>query len=189
VAELKQKRIIEAAKKLFHEEGFDSVSMRKIAADVGMGVMTLYKYFANKNAILHHIWDEFIVELFVGLQEKVLAENTHNDKFRVACYEYLNYWFKHPDRFRMVFLNEDRAESESSFFINHADIEVRMKKVFFPLTQLIFVGKSDGQLLKIIQGVICHMNGIALNLITISEYQWPGHECLLDAYLDLLIES
>jgi hypothetical protein len=33
------------------------------------------------------------------------------------------------------------------------------------------------------------MNGIALNLITISEYQWPGHECLLDAYLDLLIES
>jgi AcrR family transcriptional regulator len=189
VAELKQKRIIEAAKKLFHEEGFDSVSMRKIAADVGMGVMTLYKYFANKNAILHHIWDEFIVELFVGLQEKVLAENTHNDKFRVACYEYLNYWFKHPDRFRMVFLNEDRAESESSFFINHAYIEVRMNKVFLPLTQLVFLGKSDEQLLKIIQGVICHMNGIALNLITISEYQWPGHECLLDAYLDLLIES
>jgi AcrR family transcriptional regulator len=189
VAKLKQKRIIEAAKKLFHEKGFDSVSMRKIAADVGMGVMTLYKYFANKNAILHHIWDEFIVELFVGLQEKVLAENTHNDKFRVACYEYLNYWFKHPDRFRMVFLNEDRAESESSFFINHAYIEVRINKVFLPLTQLVFLGKSDEQLLKIIQGVICHMNGIALNLITISEYQWPGHECLLDAYLDLLIES
>jgi hypothetical protein len=33
------------------------------------------------------------------------------------------------------------------------------------------------------------MNGAALNLITISEYQWLGHECLLDAYLDLLIES
>jgi AcrR family transcriptional regulator len=163
--------------------------MRRIAADVGMGVMTLYKYFANKNAILHHIWDEFIVELFVGLQEKVLAENTHSDKFRVACYEYLNYWFKHPERFRMVFLNEDRAESESSFFFHHANIEVRMNKVFLPLTQLVFGGKSDEQLLKIIQGVMCHMNGIALNLITISEYQWPGHECLLDAYLDLLIES
>jgi adenine C2-methylase RlmN of 23S rRNA A2503 and tRNA A37 len=61
--------------------------------------------------------------------------------------------------------------------------------VFLPLTQLVFGGKSDEQLLKIIQGVMCHMNGIALNLITISEYQWPGHECLLDGYLDLLIES
>ncbi|MFQ3172143.1 MAG: AcrR family transcriptional regulator [Oleispira sp.] len=65
--------------------------MRRIAADVGMGVMTLYKYFANKNAILHPIWDEFIVELFVGLQENV----------------------------------------------------------FLPLTQLVFAGKSDEQLLKI----------------------------------------
>jgi AcrR family transcriptional regulator len=76
--ELKEKRIIEASKKLFHEEGFDSVSMRRIAADVGMEAITLYKYFANKNAILHPIWDELIVELFTGLQEKVSAENTHN---------------------------------------------------------------------------------------------------------------
>jgi len=173
---------------LFKEEGFDAVSMRKIAADVGMGAMTLYKYFGNKNEILHHIWEEFFVELFIELQEKVLAENSHNDKFRVACYEYLNYWFKHPDRFRMVFLNEDRAESESSFFFNHAGIETRMIEVFLPLAQSVFVGKSHEQMLKIIQGLICHVHGIALNLITISEYQWSGHELLLEAYLDLLIE-
>jgi len=172
---------------LFREEGFDSVSMRKIAADVGMGAMTLYKYFDNKNEIIHHIWGEFFVELFTGLQEKVLAENSHKDKFRVACYEYLNYWFKHPDRFRMVFLNEDRADSESSFFFHHADIETRMNEVFLPLAQSVFVGKSHEQLLKTIQGLICHIHGIALNLITISEYKWTDHEFLLDAYLDLLI--
>jgi hypothetical protein len=79
--------------------------------------------------------------------------------------------FKHPERFRMVFLNEDSLGSESSYFIHRADIKVRMNNVFLPLTQLVFAGKSDEQLLKIIQGVICHMNGIALNLITISEYQ------------------
>ena len=162
--------------------------MRKIAADVGMGAMTLYKYFGNKNEILHHIWEDFFVELFTGLQEKVLAEHSHTDKFRVACYAYLNYWFKHPDRFRMVFLNEDRADSESSFFFHHADIETRMHEVFLPLARKVLVGNSHEQLLKTIQGLICHMHGIALNLITISEYHWSGHKLLLDAYLDLLIE-
>jgi len=162
--------------------------MRRIAADVGMGAMTLYKYFANKNEILHHIWEEFFVELFTGLQEKVLAESAHNDKFRIACHEYLHYWFKHPDRFRMVFLNEDHADSQSSFFFHHANIEARMNEVFLPLAQLVFAEKSHEQLLQTTQGLICHMHGIALNLITISEYQWSDHELLLDAYLDLLID-
>jgi len=153
-----------------------------------MGAMTLYKYFANKNEILHHIWEEFFVELFTELQEKVLAENSHEAKFRTACHEYLNYWFKHPDRFRMVFLNEDRAESEGNFFFHHADIETRMNEVFLPLVQSVFARKEHEQLLIITQGLICQMHGIALNLITISEYQWSVHRSLLDAYLDLLIE-
>jgi AcrR family transcriptional regulator len=50
-----------------HQEGFDSVSMRRIVADIGMRAMSLYKYFANKNVILDHIWGEFIVKLFVKL--------------------------------------------------------------------------------------------------------------------------
>jgi AcrR family transcriptional regulator len=53
-----------------HQEGLDSVSMRRIVADIGMRAMSLYKYFANKNVMLDHIWGEFIVELFVGLQKE-----------------------------------------------------------------------------------------------------------------------
>ena len=162
--------------------------MRRIARDIEMGAMTLYKYFANKNEILHHIWEEFFVELFIELQEKVRAESADKEKLKVACYEYLHYWFKYPDRFRMVFLNEDHAESKNSFFFHHADIEARMNEVFVPLAQSVFTEKSEAQLVKIIQGVVCHIHGIALNLITISEYQWSGHEQLLDGYLDLLIE-
>jgi len=150
--------------------------------------MTLYKYFENKNEILHHIWEEFFVELFIALQEKVASESSNKDKFRAASYEYLNYWFKHPDRFRMVYLNEDHAEPGSNLFFHHADIEARMNEVFLPLAQSILAGKSPEQLLTTIQSLLCHMHGIALNLITISEYQWHDHKLLLDAYLDLLIE-
>jgi AcrR family transcriptional regulator len=173
---------------LFREDGFNFVSMRNIAADVGMGAMTLYKYFDNKNEILQHIWEEFFVELFLEMEHKVLAENSDSDKFRVACFEYLNYWFKHPDRFRMVFLNEDRAESGSRFFIDHADIETNIMKIFLPLAQAVFVEKSNEVLLEILQSLICYLHGVALNLITISEYKWPKHEQLLDTYLDMLLK-
>ncbi len=163
--------------------------MRKIAADVGMGAMTLYKYFDNKNEILHHIWEEFFVELFLEQHIKIEAANTAADKYRAACHAYLDYWFKHPDRFRMVFLNEDRAGHDSQFFINHADMESRMNEVFLPLTKQIFPAMDAEQCLASMQSTACQLHGIALNLITISEHSWNSHSRLMDHYLDLLLRQ
>lgn len=163
--------------------------MRKIAADVGMGAMTLYKYFGSKNEILHHIWEEFFVELFEQIAAQTNSAETPADRYRAACHAYLDYWFAHPDRFRMVFLNEDDASHESQFFVNHADIEKRLNVYFLPLAEQVFPDSSPEQLLIGVQSLACYLHGIALNLITISEYAWREHEHLLNHYLDLLLTS
>src|SRR3546814_16462450 len=41
-------RAIKAARELFAAEGFEAVSMRRIAQATGCGVMTLYRYFASR---------------------------------------------------------------------------------------------------------------------------------------------
>jgi AcrR family transcriptional regulator len=188
-AKQKEKKIIEAAKKRFKEDGFASVSMRKIAADVGMGAMTLYKYFDSKNEILHHIWEEFFVELFQEQRMRIDAAETATDKYRAACHAYLDYWFNHPDRFRMVFLNEDRASHDSQFFVNHADMESRMNEVFLPLTKQVFPEMDAEQCLVSMQSIACQLHGIALNVVTISEHEWSKPSALLDYYLDSLLRD
>ena len=87
-AKQKEKKIIEAAKKRFKEDGFASVSMRKIAADVGMGAMTLYKYFDSKNEILQHKWEEFFVELFQEQRMRIDAVETATEKYRTEEHAY-----------------------------------------------------------------------------------------------------
>src|SRR6201747_2573169 len=47
-----RERLCEAAEKLFAERGPDAVTMRQLAAELGVSPMTPYRYFEDKNDIL-----------------------------------------------------------------------------------------------------------------------------------------
>lgn len=177
-------RIIETAQSLFATEGFQSVSMRRIAAQAGMGAMSLYEYFPNKNAILHHIWAGFFDEIFALVKADIRKKNSNKEKLKQVCMTYLNYWVEHKDRFRIVFLNEDRASSEDEFFINHANITEQMLLLAGPLIQDLLEAVDDGKLMIFLEGLMCFVHGIALNVITISEYPWNDYEKYIDIFLD-----
>ena len=177
-------KIIEEAQSLFATEGYQAVSMRKIAANAGMGTMTLYKYFPNKNAILHHIWADFFDEIFALVKADIEKKNSAKDKLKQICMTYLNYWVKHKDRFRIVFLNEDRASSADEFFINHANITEQMLVIAGPLIQDLLTTVDGGEMMTFLESLMCFVHGIALNVITICEYPWNDYEKYVDIFLD-----
>lgn len=51
--------ILDAAKRLFTEEGYAQATMRRIAAEVGVSPTALYLHFADKEAILRAIAEDF----------------------------------------------------------------------------------------------------------------------------------
>lgn len=180
----KVEKIIQTAHSLFMTEGYPSVSMRKIAAKAGMGTMTLYKYFPNKNAILHHIWAEFFDELFVLVKAEVAKQQGAKNQLKQVCMTYLHYWVEHKDRFRIVFLNEDRASSDDEFFINHANIAAEILDVVGPLMEDLSIPGGQSSLMVYLESLMCFVHGIALNVITISEYPWNEYEKYIDIFLD-----
>jgi AcrR family transcriptional regulator len=54
--------IAAAALDLLDREGLDSLSMRRLADELGVGTMTLYGYFASKDELLDAVMDASIVE-------------------------------------------------------------------------------------------------------------------------------
>lgn len=54
-AEIRRKEIMEAAKKCMAEKGFHAASVDMIAKTAGINVGQLYRYFANKEAIIEAI--------------------------------------------------------------------------------------------------------------------------------------
>jgi AcrR family transcriptional regulator len=56
-------QVVDAAAELIREDGFDGLTMRRLAERCGVGVMTLYGYVRTKEEILGALADRFLGEL------------------------------------------------------------------------------------------------------------------------------
>lgn len=66
---LSREAIVAAAIRIIDEEGFDAVSMRRVAQEFGTGAASLYAYVANKDELMDLIVDEIMAESAVGAQD------------------------------------------------------------------------------------------------------------------------
>jgi AcrR family transcriptional regulator len=80
VMQLSRERIITAAIELIEREGVEAVSMRRIAAELGCGVMSLYNHLPSKAALLDDVAErvlsgiEFTAEPGAGWEDQVRAQ-------------------------------------------------------------------------------------------------------------------
>jgi AcrR family transcriptional regulator len=62
---LTQEGIVEAALRVADEEGFEAVSMRRVAKELGVGAMTLYTYVKSKEELIALMSDAMIGEVVI----------------------------------------------------------------------------------------------------------------------------
>ena len=187
VAEI-QTRIIDAARRVFAAEGFQAVSMRRLAKEAGCTPMTLYAYFSSKNEVMRHIWTGFFDELFVDIEKIAEALPEPKARLRAMARRYVDYWLSHPDRYRMVFLTEDRIGPNEAFFVNATDIVERFGLFLHAIGEACPTQADEAAEVQIrAEALICGLTGIIHNMITISEYPWMAAERLVDVILDGLL--
>jgi AcrR family transcriptional regulator len=64
-----REQIAEAALRIADAEGYDAVSMRRVAADLGAGTMTLYHYVRTKDELRALMDDAIMAELLIPADE------------------------------------------------------------------------------------------------------------------------
>lgn len=172
-----RRRIVAAARKLFLRDGVEAVSMRNLAAEVGCSPMWLYRYFGNKQEILAQVWDVFLGELFARL-ERVRAASPRERLERLA-YTYLDYWLKHPEHFLIVFLQRDLAPGGTRDYVTGSGIVERFDLFTRVIDDALARGELAGaEAIDIAQGLLCLLQGLALNLITLPDYPWADADAL-----------
>ena len=102
--ELKQ-QILDAARELFVREGYESVSMRKIAAKIEYSPGSIYTYFKDKDEIL----DCLCEETFAHLHAHKLAalHEMKGDALEVlkkGMETYIHFGLDHPDDYIVTFI-------------------------------------------------------------------------------------
>jgi AcrR family transcriptional regulator len=98
-----REKILEAARELFVREGYESVSMRKIAARVGYTAMALYRHFADKEALLR----ELCLEDFRTLRQamdRIASDPDPIERLRRTGRAYVDFALEYPNQYRLLFM-------------------------------------------------------------------------------------
>ncbi|MFA6470043.1 MAG: TetR/AcrR family transcriptional regulator [Bacteroidota bacterium] len=95
--------ILNAAKKLFIKEGFEHVTIRRIAEEIEYSPATVYLYFADKDAILCALQEVGFRDLFK--RQQVLSAIKHPaEKLRACGKIYLDFAMENQELYDLMFI-------------------------------------------------------------------------------------
>ena len=107
----RREEILQAAKELFLEQGYEATTIRRIADRVGVSAPALYLYFQDKEQMMLALCDQTFGYLIVSIGE---IENTVSDpreRIRRFGEAYLKFGLAHPDEYKLIFLGTNVPES------------------------------------------------------------------------------
>jgi AcrR family transcriptional regulator len=102
--ELRQ-QILDAARELFVREGYESVSMRKIAEKIEYSPASIYTYFTDKDEILDCLCEETFAQLHAN--KLAALQNMEGDPLELlkkGGEAYIRFGIEHPDQYIVTFM-------------------------------------------------------------------------------------
>lgn len=99
----KKTLILEAATKMFIEDGFDKTSLRNIADKIEYSPATIYLYFKDKNELFYAIQEKGF-ELLLKQFKKLTSIKDPFEKLIRVGKEYLKFAEKNPEYYDLMFI-------------------------------------------------------------------------------------
>jgi AcrR family transcriptional regulator len=180
-------RIAACAFRLFHEEGYAAVSMRRLAEEAGCTVMTLYKYYARKIDVLRDLWGRVFNELFDQLDEIAAANADPTKRLQALAQAYVAFWLTRRDHYFLVFMSSGISQAEVSIFVRDDPLILRFGVILNALAEAVGVAPTDPAIAVKADLLMAMLHGVAHNQITIAAYPWTPPQTLIRAAVEALV--
>ncbi len=179
--------IAAAARRVFLAEGYESVSMRRLAREVGCTPMAIYTYYDSKIDILRKLWADVFEAVFAEVERAGAKSKAPAARLKAMCRAYVRYWLEHRDHYRMVFMSAGVTQGEVTVFVERDAIAARYNVFASALGAC--VGREDARMARHAEALICGMIGVAHSNITISGHPWSAADALVVILVDGILLS
>ena len=96
-------RLLEAARRLFGEAGYENVSMRKIAEEAGCSLMASYRHFPDKNALIRQLCIDLYERFTLQTQNKLDQISDPRERLKEAMRRFIALALANPHHYRLTF--------------------------------------------------------------------------------------
>ena len=172
-------QIRDTARELFAREGYESVSMRRIGAEVGCSPMAIYRHYENKEELLLSICEETFSRMIRLVDETSARPGTPLEKLRRCMRTIVEFHLSHPNHYKVTFMTEmppGPVAERKVAIAQHAMDRLRTAVQDCAAAKGV---KVDVEMIAQIMRVAIH--GLAGTLITTSKcYPWKDPERMKD---------
>ena len=113
--------ILDAARELFLAEGYEGVSMRKVAEKIEYSPTAIYVHFKDKDDLFHELCHADYARLAAEFQSAALPADPI-ERIRAIGQTYINFGLHYPNHFKLMFMT---ANPQSYSELNEKDKEVK----------------------------------------------------------------
>jgi AcrR family transcriptional regulator len=183
-----REEILDAARTLFVKEGYESVSIRKIADKIEYAPGTIYLYFRDKADILDRICEETFAKLIVKQQAVENDTAPVLDKLRRGLRIYIQFGLDNPNHYILTFIQAKVNHAADSVF------QTAGTKAFACLRQGVQGCVDAGELVsddtdELAQTLWAGIHGLTSVLITCTGFPFVEQNRLIDRMVHTLVEG
>ncbi len=164
-----RREILNAARELFINEGYERFSMRRLAEKIDYSATTIYLYFKDKDDLLFAICEEFFEHFSVQLNHIRSISQDPIETLRQALLYLMEFGLKNPNQYKVIFFTKSNIYGTQEEFVEK---ESMARNTYFVFREMVQNCIKAGRMLDLDVDVIAHTLAIASHgLITMTLYK------------------
>lgn len=180
--------ILEAAERIFVEDGYQGATIRKIADEVGVSSTALYMYFRDKDAILEEICQTAFEQLMEDNQRILAAPGEPETRVRRLLEAYLAFGFENPNAYRLVYCTTPTKPHDPESVTQQLGREL-YQRFLGAIGEVEAAGRLAVEAGVAAQVLWAGVHGLVSLIITKPHFEWEDQQVLAAATLDALLKG
>jgi AcrR family transcriptional regulator len=184
-----QQQILSAARELFVNEGYENVSMRKIANKIEYSPTTIYLYFKDKADLLDSVCKETLLNLLNTLELLKRDKSDPVEVLRKSGKAYVEFGLKYPQDYKLTFVV--RPQFQKGLGLGEGSVGERVFDYLRAMVSECIRQKRFRQVDVEITGqaLWSAVHGVTLLLIDFPDFPWTEKDKLIDTVIQTMIKG
>lgn len=115
-----RRKILDAARELFAAEGYEAVTMRRLAEAVEYSATAIYSHFEDKDTLIRELCREDSASLAQALQA-VAAEPDPLERLRQTGLAFVQFGVDHPNHYRLMLMSNRKLDPADLPHMGHGN--------------------------------------------------------------------
>jgi len=184
-----RQEILDAASELFVRDGYENVSMRRIAEKIEYSPTTIYLYFKDKTELLEEVCKQTFGGLVKRLTKIMEQPGDPVERLKRGLIAYIEFGLENPHHYRATFMMPIPDSVDKGKY--HKEDSPGMRAFAFlvkGISECVKAGKLPSMNIELAsQTVWAGVHGITSLLITDCTFPWVGREKVIVATVDTLV--